>query len=254
MTPNLDQFQEMLLTLTNSFLDELPDRCQSIEDLVLMLEKSKHNPGDAFAQLFREVHSLKGSGGTHGFSIITRICHQLENLMSEAAELKRFDEKFISQALSHVDLLRQVPVKGLAEHDPRWDDLDKALDTLHSQVLAKRRSGLLVEPSSAMARLYLQAVAHRSVRWTVVDSGLKALELLLHQNFDLAVVGRELKDINGVALVLALRENRARNQNIDVILITSSTAGLPPQARINSVIKRGVNAVTELQRAVDSLS
>jgi chemotaxis protein histidine kinase CheA len=66
------EFELLMAELLAEFLDELPRRCNDLEQAVLSLENQ--SPG-AFDELFRQVHSLKGTGGGVGIPIITTICH-----------------------------------------------------------------------------------------------------------------------------------------------------------------------------------
>ena len=75
---NSDTFQQMLLQLRKTFLEDMPEKLDRLESLLLEIEKNGDG-GEVFNELYRIVHSLKGSGGTHGLHIITTICHQLED-------------------------------------------------------------------------------------------------------------------------------------------------------------------------------
>ncbi len=111
MAANMEFFQALLAKMRAEFIGELPERCNNLDDLILTLEKFPQD-SDAFDALYRGVHSLKGSGGTHDLSIITTICHQFENLLTEAASEKDFGASFASRALDFVDWLRKETIKG----------------------------------------------------------------------------------------------------------------------------------------------
>ena len=55
-----DEFSVLLAKMRADFVSELPGRCALLEDAVMALENGS---ADAFNELFRQVHSLKGSGG-----------------------------------------------------------------------------------------------------------------------------------------------------------------------------------------------
>jgi HPt (histidine-containing phosphotransfer) domain-containing protein len=248
MTPHFEQFQALLHSLANAFLDELPERCQRIEARVLTLEQA---PGstDAFNELFREVHSLKGSGGTHGLKIVTSICHELENHLTEASLAQRSAPAFASRALAFVDLLSRVQGYALDGHEG-YAELEAELDALRQDALCNRKAGLIAESSPLMVNLYEKALSPLPLRLTVVDDGLQALELLLHEPFDFVVVGRELKELNGIALMVALRAAQARNHRITAWLVSSNHAGIPDAAGFSAVLLRNQKLSENLLQVV----
>lgn len=235
-------FALLLSGMRDDFIRELPERCDHLEQSVLALER---NAADAFDELFRRIHSLKGSGGTFGVPIITSICHQFESFVSSARG--RFDPLAVSYALSYVDLLRRVA------ESPEQDGvlviaIEQDLEQLRISSMPGCASVLLVEPSAA-ARKFCQGVLEPlSVRLVRQDRGMSALELLLHQPFDLLVAARELPDLNAFALVAALRESGCRNKDVPVILVSSNSTPAPAYLNISATIKRDAEFVSTLAR------
>ncbi len=251
MTTNMEAFQALLGGMRADFLAELPERSDSFEGSILTLEKS---PGDreAFNELYRGVHSLKGSGGTHGLSIITTICHQLENLLSETEARQEFSTAFATRALAYVDLLRQVE-PAARQAQPNFSAIVAELETLHRLRLQRRKAGLIAESSSVMTGLYQKALETLPLQLTVVDDGLTALARLLHEPFDFVIVGRELKELNGLALMIAVRAAKARNQDIPAILVSSKRGSLPDQARFSATLSRDQKLAENLVAVVRTI-
>ncbi len=234
-------FAVLLIGMRDDFVEELPERCDFLEESVLTL---KRNAANSFDELYRRVHSLKGSGGTFGLPLVTSICHQFESFISVARG--HFDPLAISHALSYVDLLRRVaemPADSAAaaaiEHD---------LEQLRISSMPGCASVLLIEPSIATRKFCQGVLASLWVRLVSQDRGLPALELLLHQPFDLLIAARELPDLNALALIAALRESGSRNKDIPVILISSSSAPVPAYLNIRATIKRDAEFVSTLAR------
>lgn len=248
MIAKMEAFQALLESMREEFLCELPERCDACDDLILTLERT---PGDreAFNELYRGVHSLKGSGGTHGLPIITTLCHQLENLLSETDAKRGFDAAFATRALAYVDLLRQV---GTAAHQdkPDYSAIEAGLESLRQLTLQRRKAGLIAESSMVMAGLYQKALEALPLQLTVVDNGLTALGRLLHEPFDFVIVGGELKDLNGMALMTAVRAAQARNQSIPAILVSSKRDTIPEYARFSASISRDQDLAGNLVAAV----
>ncbi|MFI3185675.1 MAG: Hpt domain-containing protein [Methylococcaceae bacterium] len=237
-----DDFSLVLAGMRDTFVGDLPDRCDLLEDCVLMFGQGDE---DTFDELFRHIHSLKGAGGTFGLPVITRICHQFESFVSIARG--NFDSLAVSHGLSYVDLLRRVSETS-KQDSFLTTAIEQDLEQLRMSSMPACAAVLLVEPSLA-ARKFCQGVMESlSVRLVSQDNGLSALELLLHQPFDLLVAARELPDLNALALVAALRESGSRNKDIPVILISSNIVPPPAYLNVHATIKRDAEFVSILTR------
>lgn len=228
--------QALLRGLRERFLDELAERCNGFENLILALENTPADQ-ETFNELYRGVHSLKGSDGTHGLGILTTNCHHLENLLTEAAESTRFEANFASRALAYTDLLRSVEPLARADN-PDFAQVELELDALRLSSRPALKAGLIAESSLVMARIYQQALAGLPVRLEVTGNRLYALERLVREPFSIAIIGRELTELNGVAVIAALRASRSANRDIPVVLITSNRDALPDLVRVSAVLPR----------------
>lgn len=238
---NVD-FALLVAGMRDDFVRELPERCDLMEQCVLALGGGDNN---AFDELYRHAHSLKGSGGTFGIPLITSICHQFESFISDARG--HFDPLAVSHALSYVDLLRRAA--EVPEHNEIFAHaIELDLEQLRISSMPACASVLLVEPSVSTRKFCQGVLEPLSVRLTSQDRGLVALELLLHQPFDLLIAARELPDLNALALVAALRESGSHNKDIPVILITSNAAPVPLYLHISATINRDAEFVSTLAR------
>ena len=237
-------FAILLAEMQADFVDELPDRCDRLEEGVMALETKQ---AGAFDELYRQIHSLKGSGGMFGIVIITTICHQFESYISETRQ--SFDRKAASTALAYVDLLRKtIPAKG---HDTSGvTSIEQELEFMRVDGLYGRASVLLVEPSDTLRKLYKDMFTDRSMQVFMMGSGMATLERMLHAPFDLLVISRELPDLNAIAVVAALRESRCRNSNIPVILVSSNPAPVPAHLGISAIVRRDPKLLPTLSRHI----
>lgn len=235
-------FAILLAEMQADFIDELPERCNRLEERVMALE---HREQGAFDELYRQIHSLKGSGGMFGVPVITTICHQFESFISEVHT--RFDRQAASAALAYVDLLRKTATRT-GRDGPAVTAIEQALDRMRVTSLSGRASVLLVEPSEAMRKLCQEVFAGKPVHLVTMDSGMAALERMLHEPFDLLVASRELPDLNAVALLAAVRESGGRNSEIPAILVSSNPAPVPTYLRINTMVRRDTKLAATIAR------
>lgn len=240
------QFEAVLRQMRAGFLAELPERCDRLEDAVLALESGQSDQA-AYQDLYRNVHSLKGSGGTFGLSIVTSICHQFENFLTEAAG--RYDRSFGSAALGYIDLLRQTAELAVRDR-PDYAPTEAALERMRLAMLRSRSAVLIADSSATMRGLYQQILHDQPLQISVVDNGMAALDRLLHQPFDLFIAARELDGLNALAVVAALRESNRHNRDIPVILVSSSRDALPAHLRIHHLVARDRHLADNLPREV----
>lgn len=239
------EFAILLAEMQADFLDELPERCNRIEAGVMALERG--TPG-SFDELYRQVHSLKGSGGMFTMPVITTICHQFESFISEVHA--RFDRTACTAALAYVDLLRKSPATRGGDA-AATQAIEQSLERLRESSLSGRASVLVIEPSEAMRKLYAQALAGKPVQLIGMDSALQALERLLHEPFDLLIASREQGDLNAVALLAALRDSGCGNKDIPAILVSSNSAPAPTRLGVRAVVPRDAKLLPMLARQVD---
>ena len=250
MSMDVEAFQALLAKMRDDFLDELPEKCDRLDELILTLEKSA-NDRESFNELYRIVHSLKGSGGTHGLSIITTLCHQLENLVTETDEKNDFGDVFANRALAYVDLLRRVEQAG-RNGQPDYSGIEVDLENLRQFGQQSRKIGLIAESSSLMSGLYQKSLESLPVQLIVENNGMTALSRLLHEHFDIVIVGRELQELNGIALIAALRTSQTHNQNIPAILVSSKLGAIPENLDFSATISRDSNLAPSLFSAVQA--
>ncbi|MDX8399403.1 MAG: Hpt domain-containing protein [Gallionellaceae bacterium] len=248
---NQDAFQKMLMQLRNSFLEDMPERFNRLEDLLLEMEKNGADR-ESFNEIYRIVHSLKGSGGTHGLHIITTVCHQFEDLLNDTDGGSKFSLKLISLSLDYVDLLRTTCEQIQASHE-RFPLVENRLVELRQKLAPKQFSVLLADDSKLSTNICLQTLADLPVHITVVHDGLQALTRALTEPFDLVITANEIPRLNGIALVGALKLSDTQSQHIKSILLTSNKNILSHQNRAiqadYTIIKDG-NMMLNLADAV----
>ena len=244
--------QAMLRQLRASYLDEMEEKLVGIETDLLALERTDRFQ-EVFERAYRKVHSMKGSAGTYGLPIISKICHQLEEYIGLFAnDRAKLTEDIMERCLQHIDLMRkaQEAAKQGSEH---FNEIEDALLELRGALLGNRFSVLIVENSKVNIKLCTEIMKKYPIHTTVLDSGYQALELLLHQKYQMLITGLEVKLLNGLALVAAVRMSARSNQDIPAILITSSK--LPPLKRNvdpNYIVARDSQFSENLTKAIES--
>lgn len=245
------QIEAVLRDMRNQFVDEVPERCQRME--LLAGEMASQGPaGEAFDELYRHVHSLKGSGGTHGLPIITNICHHFENFLTDAVSLGGLSSAdFSSRSLTYIDLLAATgeAIRRGASTADKEVELERLLDLREG----RQRTVLVADSSKAMQGVILSALQGFGLKLVVVNNGMQALSRLVHEPIDLLVVGNELDELGGQAVIAALRESHGRNFNIPVVLVKSASSPLSDRLRVSAVVTRDTKMIVRLPVVLEQI-
>lgn len=215
-----NDIQLLLAGLRADFLAELPERLDEIERLVLSYEQTTGSK-EEFDDLFRQVHRLKGSGGTHGLHILSTICHSFEDNLNRA---EKPAAQITKRWLDYVDLLRRAYALLQADSDD-FSDIQAALDLLRTEEYGAELSVLLVVDSPSLRQLCQDVWADYPAVFVVADDGYQALGRLLHESFDVVLCSRQLPGLGGDALIAALKLSHAASATARTVLLTSSSSG-----------------------------
>ena len=202
--------------LREVFLDEMPARVDKIEDEVMSSKDAS-----TYDELFRMVHSLKGSAGSYNFHVITKVAHAMEDVMQALMNQNEFGKSStVEILLKFIDVLRDT-TDSLIEMNSAPLDIDERLVALRDLVFKDNINVLVVEPSKLYASLIEYSLQALPVNFTFKDDGLTALDNLLLNKYDLLITSLECPRLNGDALVAALRLTNNYNKKIKVILVSS---------------------------------
>ena len=241
--------QAMLDQLKNEFIAELPSRLEEIEALVLGLSSNNN-----YEEIYRLIHSLKGAGGTHGIQIISVVCHQLESYLESQHDSGSLNSsQCIDHCLKYIDLLVKTHEEA-SKQKPQFNKIEKLLNEISDQQAAHRYTTLILESSRLQFDLIKQSLAHLPLIIDSDSNGLKALELLLHKKYDIIITGMEISELNGEALISAMRLSKSVNKDTKSILLTSKRFNNPNRATDpDRIITRSTKLSNELEKAVTEL-
>ena len=96
------------LQFREKFIEEANDQLNSLDGLMMKLERNSTDQ-DVINQIFRVMHTIKGSSGMFGFTQITAITHDLENIYDSVRNGTRLiDDRIINLTFSVADHVRNL--------------------------------------------------------------------------------------------------------------------------------------------------
>ena len=112
------------------FIEEAKELLVSLETCLLELEKAPDN-ADLINEIFRIMHSLKGSGAMFGFSRISSLTHDFETVFSSIRSGQLIVSKFlIDLSFQALDLIRDL-LKGV-EGEGELNRYNKLIDQIQT--------------------------------------------------------------------------------------------------------------------------
>jgi len=116
------------------FIDECNERIESLSDSLLRLEDSQ-DP-ELVREVFRDLHTLKGSSGFVGLQRMNQLAHASEDLVGQIREGTRpADRAAIDALLAALDLLKEILARASTRR-PIDVHTDAMIQRLRSQDLA----------------------------------------------------------------------------------------------------------------------
>lgn len=253
MASGKPDINEMLAKLRVKYVGDLPDKLDEIEDSLMAVSRGNASE-EAMLELYRRVHSVKGSAGSYGVPIVSAVCHRFEDRITQAQEGAGGDggPPFVDEALRFVDLLREAVALARAGADD-VSEIEEKLDLLNrsgpaaAEIGQRRISVLLLDDTRTTALMLRAALKDAGAELAVATDDLSALERLMNERFDILVCGLRAGRLGGLGVIAALKLSQGRSRAATAVLLTTDPAAVPavrPEPDI--VMGRGPGMAAEM--------
>lgn len=225
---------EEIHTLQNEFLDETAAELERVMNALAAAEQSEFDQ-DSVHQLFRVLHSMKGSASVFGYDDLSQLSHAVETALTPFRDLPAAD------MATHVDdmlflaglLLRLVQdgkdnrmdcsaaEKQLASWiadvenqftSPQGDDRREQSGTSQanpgtvSPATRQQRTVLIADSARALHHMLHRFFEPYAVRWIDCASGAEVIERCVVESPSMLFLGYLLPDMNTAELLNLLHE------------------------------------------------
>ena len=144
----------MINEFQQEYIEEAKQILKSLEHSLLELEKNA--TADEINNVYRYLHTLKGSAGMFGYTQIERLAHELESIYSDVRDgIRQTDELILDLTLHAVDVFAD-----LIDGKDAVKETDKIIQTIHgiSESGAKENAKVEVESDPSTDKLECFAV------------------------------------------------------------------------------------------------
>ena len=190
------KYDKILDSFRDEFLTDAHERLGLIERT--LGDRSSGVGAGSLVTVRREVHNLKGMGGSFGFPVISLIAHRLEDYI---AELPTLDARQAADATVFVDRMQDIVELGRDPDNAEARDLVRGLPA-HPSLQTEKLDVevLLVSPSKAVSQIALRTLRSLGFRVTTASSAWEAIELAVRTRPDLIITSAVMAGVSGVDL------------------------------------------------------
>lgn len=202
--PSQVSTDDIVAQLQGDFLDEARDRLETVEGYLGSIRDDGSDYDEMALGIRREVHNLKGTGGTFGFPSISLIAHLLEDYMA-SAEAPLIDH--ITKIRIFHDTLTDIVNQGVDPGDAANAEIIRGLP-VHTgsdvePTATRDIDALLVIPSRSISQIISRSLKDRGCRTSTVGTASEAFDLAAVIRPDLVITSAVLGAISGTDVIRA---------------------------------------------------
>ncbi|EQC46209.1 response regulator [Bacteriovorax sp. Seq25_V] len=244
-----------LKTLKNDYLVSINEDIDKLQSLFL---KSKISAEEESC-IFRIIHSIKGSGATYDFYMLSTIAHQLEDFLANN-NFKSLTEDEKDCLLKFIDILTLV-INDYSKNDTKnFDHYLNVLSNIQQLEASKQEyyggKILVVDATTTMGNLLKRTLEEKGYQCSISKNGLSAFNRLVNEKYDAVFTSLNLEILDGVSLTSALKSTSNINSNIPVAVISASTnieSRFPVHSRPDYIISKDDNLIESINNTLEKI-
>ncbi|MCW9034140.1 MAG: response regulator [Alphaproteobacteria bacterium] len=242
--------EKALAKLKQEFIESSGDRLDEIDAAIDRIFKETGDREADYFQMQRDIHSIKGSAGTHGFNAVTVIAHRVEDYIEST---RRLTKTQLQDVQVYVDRIREIMEAG---KDPSESELNKILHGLPSSTQqatvseqeVKNLTVLLVMPKGVQRKLIGTELASCGFEISFSENPVEAISLALSIKPDIIVSSTEFEEMTGIELANVFKAIKITRE-MNFVLTTSHDDGDPALSELpegTSIIHKSGDFAEEL--------
>lgn len=196
-----DNFEKTLERLKTDYIESSGDTLDKIDAIIERMHSGAGDRGADFVDLQRDIHSLKGSAGTFGFSSVTIVAHRLEDYIEAT---RRLSNEQLMDVQVFIDRIRGIFQADVNPTEAEMDAILRALPsgtaTLVSAQEVRNVIVLLVMPKGVQRSLIGGELASCGFDLSFTESPIEAIGLAISLKPDIVVSSMETEPLTGAEL------------------------------------------------------
>lgn len=207
MVDDIPDMDAILAQMKDQFLDTAIEKIDQLYDVLKKLSAGKRDDKALQDEFRREIHSLKGMGGTFQMPLVTEICHKFELYLEGETH---FSERLVEGCHQFIDRLTDL-INSTSDHsDDTFVDwvgrLPLKIDAVEDTKLAdsKKIAVIVIDPE-ALACDVKASFIENGFEVIVFRSAFAAFEYTFMNVPAVFIISEQSGDVNGAEILRALR-------------------------------------------------
>jgi len=230
---DLDELVEQLKV---EFRDDTQDRLTLMYQALKGCAEGRVGSADAIRDLRRETHSLKGTGASFGFPIVSLIAQRMETYL---LGLKDLDEKQIGHLLVFCDRMAEMTDRDIQPDLPETNGIIRALPVRYefdvTDIDVHDVDIMLVTPNKLVARKVTAELAACGFKVNTVTDPIEAIGIAVRNPPDMVIAAAVMDGLGGIDLIRGLKAIGVTS-DVPMALLTSldpsTLRGVPPDTAL----------------------
>lgn len=232
----LHDSDELMDQLRLEFRDDVQDRLAGVYRALEEVREGRRTAAETIRDIRRETHSLKGTGATFGFPIVTLIAQRMETYLSG---LKDLDGKQIAHLHTFADRIAEMAERDLQPTLVETTQIIRALPVRYefdiTEVEVRDVDIMLVTPNKLVAKKVSQELAACGFKVNVVPDPIEAISIAVRMPPDMVIAAAVMEGLGGVDLIRGLKAISV-TEKVPMALLTSLDAsalkGMPDHTAV----------------------
>jgi chemotaxis protein histidine kinase CheA len=203
MVDKIPDLQEILAQMNEKFIETAAEKISRLNEILSDFSKGINTP-ELYEEFFREIHSLKGLGGTFQMPLVTKVCHAFEDYIEGYTSL---NEAQISDSFIFVDRLNDLIESNDANDDslgsvwlvglPQKGEIEEVKETTKTKFMIISSDPDLIDELSSM-------LSKDEFEVSSSLSAFKGYRMAVLLQPDIILVSERLEEMSGSELIRSL--------------------------------------------------
>jgi CheY-like chemotaxis protein/HPt (histidine-containing phosphotransfer) domain-containing protein len=229
-SPNQDM-DDIFQELRRDFIVTARQKLADLDSQLAIISAEATDDPDIIADMRREIHSLKGMGGTFGFPALTAVAHRLEDFIASVGSFAKYADDIVV----FIDCLNDI-----IDIDPQPDNDELARIVRRLPAGKKTETEdpelptievLLVVPNPVLRPLLQHHLEQAGCRVVGAKSPFSAIELSVRTQPELVISSVVLTGLDGIDLLRSL-DSMTSTGSIKLALLTSMSLDDPVMSNL----------------------